>query len=235
MTSVALITGGTSGVGLATAQRFVAGGFDVAICGRTPDRLETAKKKILSGVQNRECLTVVADFSITGQAVSFAEHAISEFGHADVLVNAAAAAPMGPFESISVEQFEETINVNLRSLFYLTQTVWRSMKEQRRGVVVNISSMAAVSPFTGFSAYGASKAWLDLLTKALADEGRVHGLRAYSIRPGTIETPMLRGLFPDYPDDQTLSPESVAELVWQLTQSPWQFSSGEAISISRQS
>lgn len=234
MKSVALITGGTSGVGLATAQRFVTGGFDVAICGRTTDRLETAKKKILAIDKNRECLTVVADFSIPDQAIAFAEKAIAKFGQVDVLVNAAAVAPMGPFESISVEQFEETINVNHRSLFYLTQTVWRSMKEQGRGVVVNISSMAAVSPFTGFSAYGASKAWLDLLTRALADEGREHGLRAYSIRPGTIETPMLRGLFPDYPGDQTLTPESVAELVWQLTQSPWQFSSGEAISISRQ-
>jgi NAD(P)-dependent dehydrogenase (short-subunit alcohol dehydrogenase family) len=235
MKFVALITGGTSGVGLATARRFAAGGYDVAICGRTEERLESARKKILAGAEKRECLTFAADFSHPQQAIEFAEKAIANFGQVDVLVNAAAVAPMGPFESITIDQFEEMVNVNLRSLFYLTQTVWRSMKENRRGVVVNISSMAAVSPFTGFSAYGASKAWLDLLTCALADEGRPHGLLAFSIRPGTIETPMLRGLFPDYPSDQTLAPDSVADVVWQLTQPTWQFSSGEAIAVSRQS
>ena len=144
------------------------------------------------------------------QAKQFGEQVLEHFGHVDVLVNNAATAPLSPFEDISAETFESSINTNIRSVFYLTQLIWKHLKqraqanplEQGRGVVVNISSLAAVDPFPGFSLYGSCKAWLDLITLALAAEGKEFGLRVCSIRPGAVETPMLRGLFPDYPAEQ---------------------------------
>ena len=73
------------------------------------------------------------------------------------------------------------------------------MRRQSGGTIVNISSMAAVDPFPGFSVYGATKAWVELFTKAIAEEGRADGILAFSLRLGAVETPMLRGLFPDFP------------------------------------
>ena len=90
------------------------------------------------------------------------------------------------------------------------------MAKAKQGIVVNISSMAAIDPFTGFSLYGASKGWIETWTKALADEGQRKGIRVYGIRPGAVETPMLRRLFPDYPAQQCVAPTEIAEAIFDL-------------------
>lgn len=254
-TPVAIITGGSSGIGLATAMRFASEGYHVGICGRRSMALESAKEQILaagkltdsSGNRSLECFTFVADLSDVDQAKKFAQAAIKKFGSIDVLVNNAALAPLAPFEEITAEDFEAIINTNLRSSFYLTQIIWRNMKrtaqtatesragnqknQQGRGVVVNISSLAAVDPFPGFSLYGASKAWLDLISLALAAEGRELGLRVCSVRPGAVETPLLRSLFPDFPADQCVLPERIADAVWRCVAEPKKFPSGQAFEI----
>ena len=107
------------------------------------------------------------------------------------------------------------------------------MRKQHSGVIVNVSSLAAADPFPGFSVYGGCKAWVETFTRAIAAEGREFGLRAFSVRPGAVETPMLRGVFPDFPRDQTLAPEDVAELIFSLTLPGLQYSSGEAIVIKK--
>ena len=150
--------------------------------------------------------------------------------------------PLNTFEEISAETFESAINTNIRSVFYLTQLIWKQMKdraqnaplEQGRGVVVNISSLAAVDPFPGFSLYGSCKAWLDLITFALASEGKEFGLRVCSVRPGAVETPMLRGLFPDYPAEQCVEPEEIAAAVWGCVSDPSQYPSGAAFAVTNQ-
>jgi NAD(P)-dependent dehydrogenase (short-subunit alcohol dehydrogenase family) len=152
----------------------------------------------------------------------------------EVLVNAAGYASCTPFGELTAEEFAETWNVNVLSVFRLTQLLWRKMQQQRSGTIVNVSSLAAVDPFPGFSAYGSSKAWVDLFTKALAKEGREWGIRAFSVRPGAVETPMLRGLFPDFPTDQTVSPDEVAEVICDLLRPGFQFSSGQAWGVTRQ-
>lgn len=233
MRPLALITGGTSGIGLATALRFAQARFDIAVWGRSPQRLAEVAESIRQAGAS-ECHTLVADFHFPWRVAATARDFLTSGRRVDVLVNAAAVAPLSPFERLSTEMFDEVLNVNLRAVFFLTQAVWPVMRSQGGGVIVNISSLAAVAPFTGFSAYGASKAWLDTLTIALADEGREIGIRAYSIRPGAVETPMLRRLFPDFPTAQTVSPEEVAALIVELTQPPWKYNSGEAIPISRQ-
>jgi NAD(P)-dependent dehydrogenase (short-subunit alcohol dehydrogenase family) len=244
-TPVCLITGGSSGIGLASAKRFAGAGYHIAICGRRPAPLEAARNQITAAGQAHaiRCHQQVVDLNDADQAKRFGEQVLDHFGHVDVLINNAATAPLSPFEDISVETFESAINTNIRSVFYLTQIIWKHMKqraqasplEQGRGVVVNISSLAAVDPFPGFSLYGSCKAWLDLLTFALAAEGKEIGLRVCSIRPGAVETPMLRGLFPDYPTEQCVRPEEIAEAVWGCVNEPEQYPSGAAFAVTNQS
>ena len=105
------------------------------------------------------------------------------------------------------------------------------MVKQRGGTIINISSMSAVDPFVGFSTYGASKAWLDLLTHSLAQEGKDLNIRVCSIRPGAVDTPLLRGLFPDFPPEQCVTPEAVADIVLGCVTSPSDYPSGSAFPI----
>ena len=231
----AIVTGGSSGIGLATASLFFKNGFKVAFCGRRPEKLEAAKSQLLALADRPDDVgTFVADLETPESMSTFAESAIDFLGHVNVLVNNAALAPLEKFESITAEQFESLINVNVRSNFYLTQAIWRRMINEDGGTIVNISSLAAIDPFPGFSIYGASKAWLDLMTLALAAEGKDHKVRICSIRPGAVETPLLRGLFPDFPADQCVSPEQVAKMVWGCVEEPQKYPSGQFFPVTNQ-
>ena len=231
---VCLITGGSSGIGLATARQFARNGYDISICGRREAKLADAKQEILSAGDGIQCLTLHADLTDVEQARNVADETIASFGRVDVLVNNASDAPLAPFEDISAEVFESTINVSIRSLFYFTQVVWKQMKQQGQGVIVNISSMSAVDPFPGFSLYGACKAWMDLMTHALAGEGKEAGVRVCSIRPGAVETPLLRGLFPDFPAEQCVQPDEIANVAWACVVDPEKYPSGDAFPVTNQ-
>ncbi len=232
MKPVAMITGGNSGIGLATARKFRTEGYSIAICGRDTATLIEAESSL--GGSGSDVFAATVDLSSGGEGRLFVAEAAQRFGRIDVLVNAAGFAACTPFENISADEFEKTYTVNMRGVFEVTQAVWPVMVEMGGGVVVNISSLAAVSPFPGFAAYGSSKAWVDLFTVAIANEGRSHGIRAYSVRPGAVETKMLRGLFPDFPAEQTVSPEAVAAMICQLVGEEFSYSSGQAINVTAQ-
>lgn len=235
-TPVCVITGGTSGIGLAAARLFSKHGYQIAICARRANLLDDAKHQIVEAAPHDSSPFIrTVDLNEPSRAREFGEAVVGTFGRLDVLVNNAGFAPLGPFEELNEATFETVLNVNLRSVFHLTQIAWRQMLKHGRGVVVNISSLAAVDPFPGFSLYGASKAWIDLLTVALAAEGAEQGIRVYSIRPGAVETPMLRGLFPDFPADQCVSPEEVANRVWGCVNEPENFETGKAYEVTNQS
>lgn len=224
---VCLVTGGSSGIGRETIRLFANNGYRIATCGRHPERLESVRRELGEGH-----VVVSVDLAQVDQARKFAEQVDDQFGRLDVLVNNAAVAPLSPFHQIKAETFEHTLNVNIRSPFYLTQFSWRKMMQQGRGVVINISSLAAVDPFPGFSIYGASKAWLDLMTTALQNEGREHGIRIYSIRAGAVETPMLRSAFPDFPADQCVAPDDIAAEVMACVQNKYE--SGSHLVVANQ-
>ncbi len=233
--STAIITGGSSGIGLATAALFFQNGYRVAICGRDSGKLNAAKRELLA-LDDRpgDIAYFVADLTAPQTMADFAKSASDFLGTIDVLVNNAAVAPLEKFESISIDQFESLINVNVKSNFHLTQAIWKLMIPSGGGTIVNISSLSAVDPFPGFSLYGASKAWLDLMTLALSAEGQTHKIRVCSIRPGAVETPLLRNLFPDFPADQCVSPQQVAAIVLGCAEDPQKYPSGSFFPVTNQ-
>jgi NAD(P)-dependent dehydrogenase (short-subunit alcohol dehydrogenase family) len=237
-----LITGGSAGIGLATAQRFLRAGFRVAICGRHPERLAVARHQLCLGLPATSArqadeqadeqagrdiarqgpgetgagrvIAFEADVGNLNDLEALHRDLARAWGRIDVLVNNAATAPLAAFPETSPSDLESVLRTNIQGPWFLTQAIWRDMARSGGGTIVNISSLAAVDPFPGFSLYGASKGWLETWTLALANEGAAVGIRVVGIRPGAVETDLLRGLFPDFPADQCVTPEQVAEAVF---------------------
>lgn len=226
---VCAVAGGTRGIGLAVVRRFLGAGYAVSVAGRQLDLVEQVGRANLQ----QTLLTQQLDLTSAGSGDRFIQHTVDRLGRVDVLVFCAAVAPLAKMDVITDDQFESTVDLNIRAMFYTVRAAWKQMQKQRGGTIVNISSMSAVDPFPGFNVYGASKAWCDLFSKAIADEGAEFGIRAFSIRPGAVETQMLRELFPDYPAEQTLSPEDVAALVWDVCQPSASYVNGQAIDINQ--
>ena len=229
-----VITGGTSGVGLATAIQFAKRGDNVAICGRDQARLDTARAKIEAESTGVNILTFETDLTQSHSGAGFIEYCATEFSSLDVLVNNASFAPCAPIDEMADDVIDACININVRSIYSATRAAWKWMKSQQSGIIINLSSTAAVDPFPGFSLYGSTKAWIELFTVAIANEGREHNIRSYCIRPGAVETPMLRGLFADFPAEQCVSPEAVARLIDLTCHPGLSYSSGQTIKVSLQ-
>ena len=227
---VCIVTGGSSGIGLATAKRFAAQGYRIVICGRQQSKLDAALLALESVPQTIAICGDIGDASMRQQLI---EQTLETFGRIDVLVNNAGAAPLGMLESITSATFTSVFKTNIEAAFLLSQMVWPQLVAIGGGSIVNISSMAAIDPFPGFSIYGASKAWLELFSKAIAAEGAEQSIRVCCVRPGAVETDLLRGLFPDFPADQCVAPEEIADKVWACVADPENHPSGEAFTVSR--
>lgn len=231
MKKVCLISGGSSGIGLATAKRFLKDQYRVGICGRNPDKLQAALDEFDESFQHENIFKLPIDLSQKGASATFVDQSLKHFQRVDVLVNNAGIAPLSPMAQTSDNDFDQVMKINIRAVFESCQAVWDTMAGQKSGAIVNISSLAAVDPFDGFSVYGASKAWVDLFSKAIAKEGKPNNISVFSIRPGAVETPLLKELFPDFPTSETISSSQVAELIWKLTDPTMKGLSGQAIEI----
>lgn len=226
---VCIVTGGSSGIGLATAERFAKAGCRVVICGRDAGRLQSAAESLstLAG----EVASVTLDVGEPNAGRRLVEFALEQFGRVDVLVNNAGTAPLAPAHDMSDEDFEATLATNIRGVFGTSKAVWPIMKKQGGGAIVNVSSLSASDPFAGLGVYGASKAWVELYTQATAEEGREHNIRVFAVAPGAVDTPLLQGLFPDIPMEVRLGPGEVAELIGRLCDDEMTHVSGQSIAI----
>lgn len=224
---VCAITGGSSGIGLATAVRFAEAGYRVAICGRDEARLAAAALRISGG----EVAALACDLAQPRAGREFVSEVLRHWERIDVLVNNAGAAVMAPLEEISSQEFEQMVSVNVAATFDATQRAWTAMKAAGGGTVINIASQSARDPFPGFSVYGGCKAWVTTFSKAIAGEGRTANIRVYAVLPGAVETPMLRSVLPDLPAENTLAAADVAETVYALTLPPWRHASGSCIDV----
>ncbi len=225
--SVVVVTGGGRGIGRAICERFAAGGAHVVAAARSAEDLEETRR-IIERSSGR-CHARPTDVCETGEIEALIESTVERLSRVDVLVNNAGVAPLSGIEDLEPELFEAIISVNVTAVYHGCRAVWPVMKKQGGGVIVNISSVASIDPFPGFAAYGASKAWVNAWTKALAEEGKAHGIRVFAVAPGAVETRMLRDAFPEFPADQTLQPSDVADVVHALAQPSCQYVTGQTV------
>lgn len=180
MSPVALVTGGSSGIGFAIVEAFLAAGYRVAATGRSKDRL-------LAAFGDR-VLCIEADATDPSLFPSVVATVASTYGSLDVLVNNAGGATFGQrLESASLETWDSVFNLNARSTFFMMQAA-RSALIQSRGSIVNFSSVLASRPAAGLGPYSASKAAVDMLTQTAALELAPHGVRVNCVAPATIQT-----------------------------------------------
>ncbi len=229
---VVVVTGGGRGIGRAICQRFAADGAQVMAAARNAVELEDTQREITQS--GGRCHVHPTDVCVPDEIHALIEATAGRFGRIDVLVNCAGIAPQALIEELEPSLFNTIRCVNVDAVYFTCRRVWPVMKAQKSGVIVNISSIASIDAFPGFAAYGAAKAWVNAWTKALAEEGRGCGIRVFSVAPGAVETRMLRDAFPDFPDNQTLQPTDVANVVHCLAQQGCRYATGQTVFVRRQ-
>ncbi|GIX29356.1 MAG: NAD(P)-dependent oxidoreductase [Burkholderiales bacterium] len=182
-----IVTGGSRGIGFATARAFLEAGARVALCARNPVRLKNAASQLAGG---ERLLSRVANVSDPHQVRAFAEAAMDAFGAPGVLVNNAGVLSVGPFACEPFERMGAVIDVNLKGVMYMTRAVLPAMLERGEGVIVNVSSGAGLTGFPEIVSYCASKFGVVGFSAALDEEVRATGVRVYALCPGRVATDM---------------------------------------------
>ncbi len=229
--AVVVVTGGGRGIGRAICERFAAAGARVVAVARSQDELDETRRSIAEA--GGQCAVERVDLTKPDEIKRLIAGVATRYERLDVLVNCAGVAPRGPIEELGPKLFETILAVNVKAVYHACREAWPVMQKQGGGVIVNISSVASVDPFPGFSAYGAAKAWVNTWTKALASEGQDHGIRVYAVAPGAVETRMLRSAFPDFPADQTSQPADIAEVVFAAADHDSKHENGETVFVNK--
>jgi NAD(P)-dependent dehydrogenase (short-subunit alcohol dehydrogenase family) len=183
----ALITGGTSGIGRATADQLSQLGIHVVVVGRNRERAEKTVAEIRSAGGNADF--IAADLKDTSSAREVARKAIElGQGHVDILINSAGIFPFGPTDKTTEEEFDRVYSLNVKVPYFLVAELAPPMAKRGRGAIVNVSTMVADYGAPGMSLYGSSKAAMNLLTKAWAAEYGPRGVRVNAVSPGPTRT-----------------------------------------------
>jgi NAD(P)-dependent dehydrogenase (short-subunit alcohol dehydrogenase family) len=209
---VVLVTGGSSGIGLAAAHKLAEAGAITIICGRDEDKLLEAKKEVEA--RGFELITYAADLSDMADCDRFAQVLIANHGGVDVLVNNAGRSIRRAIESSydRFHDFERTMQLNYFGALRLTMALLPSMTAKKRGHVINISSIGVLTNAPRFSAYVASKAALDAWTRCASSELQDLGIKFTTINMPLVRTPMIAPT-KIYQNVPTLSPDEAADLI----------------------
>ena len=214
MTKVAVVTGGGSGIGRASALALARNGFSVVIAGRRRDALEETVS--LGAPSEARIVPVVADVSDPQQVAALFGETKRAFGRLDVLFNnAGRGAPGVNLEDLTVEQWLSVVNVNLNAAFYCTQEAFRIMKDQepRGGRIINNGSISAHAPRPNSAPYTATKHAITGLTKASALDGRKYDIACCQIDIGNAATPLASRMADGVPQaDGSVRPEPLMDV-----------------------
>ncbi|MBK9152941.1 MAG: glucose 1-dehydrogenase [Chloracidobacterium sp.] len=239
---IAIVTGATSGIGRATALRFAREGIGVFAVGRNETELSRLSDECsdLAG----EVRAFRADLSDRSQTEGLAAAAVEEFGRLDILVNAAGIIKNGSIETTSLEDWDSMLNINLDSVFHLTQKCVPFLVESK-GNIVNVSSVTGLRAFPNVLAYCVSKAAIDQFTRCVSLELGPAGVRVNAVNPGVVVTNLhKRGGMSDeayekfldnagntHPIGRAGTPEEVAELIAFLASDQASWITGVTYSI----
>jgi NAD(P)-dependent dehydrogenase (short-subunit alcohol dehydrogenase family) len=233
---VAIVTGATSGIGMATARKFTEQGGKVAAAGR--------KKDVLAKIAAPSIRTYAVDLLNEPETAAFVQNVLNDFGRIDVLVNAAGIIASGTIENTTLSDYDLMMNINVRSVFQLTQLALPSIIE-RKGNIVNVSSVTGLRAFPNVFAYCISKAAVDQFTRCAALELAPKGVRVNAVNPGVVRTNLHRnsGMSEDayaafverskttHPIGRVGDPEEIADLMMFLASSKAGWITGVTYSI----
>ena len=208
--AVALLTGAGGAIGRATAIHLAKDGWRLGLLGRTASKLDATVDAL--GENNPGAITHPCDLADPESVVASVDELIDRFGRLDAVINIAGISPQVPIADLDASLIQSVLAQNLSGHLLLVATAW-PMLAACSGCVVNVSSMASIDPYRGFTAYAASKSGLDSLTRSIMSEADDTGIRAFTLNPGAVETPLLRGLFDEsmIAREATLHPNEVAE------------------------
>jgi NADP-dependent 3-hydroxy acid dehydrogenase YdfG len=186
----AIITGASSGIGKATAHALVQEGFAVILAARSIEKLTELESELVSG--GHKALAVQADVTIRNDMKEVAKAAMDTYGRIDVLVNNAGIMPLSFMKNLHEDEWEQTIDVNVKGVMNSIAAVLPAMMEQKDGHIVNISSIAGISVFASAAVYCGTKYAVEAITEGIRLELSVpYNIRATSIRPGGVETNLM--------------------------------------------
>jgi NAD(P)-dependent dehydrogenase (short-subunit alcohol dehydrogenase family) len=199
----ALITGGSSGIGLAIGRMLREEGFELTLASRTKEKIEAAAAELGAHA-------IAADVAKEEDCVRLVAEHKDRFGGLDVLVNSAGIGIAGTVESLVTKHIDLQLGVNLRGLLIVTRESIPLLKESK-GWVINLASIAGTIPTPGVTVYGATKAAVIALTRSMNAELDGDGVRAIALCPGFVDTPMAE--WSGVSGDEMIRPEDCAELV----------------------
>lgn len=234
---MALVTGGSRGIGRAVALAFVKAGANVALCARDLTKAElVAEEARALGV---EALAIKADIAHSAEVEALVQTCLGKFGRLDILVNNAGIVKDALVVRMKDEDWDRVLEVNLRGAFYSIRSALKPMMKQRGGRIINIASVVGVMGNVGQANYVAAKAGLIGLTKAVAREAASWGITVNAVAPGFIETDMVASLpekvrqayLEQIPLKRLGSPEEVAAVVCFLASDAASYITGQVIHV----
>lgn len=227
MSKVALITGATSGIGKATAEKLASEGFDLVLCGRRKERLESLK----STLENQVKVTTLA-FDVRDKEAVF--HAINSleapFNHIDILINNAGNAHgMDPIQTGNTDDWDAMIDINVKGLLYVSKAIIPGMIERKKGHIINLGSSAGKEVYPNGNVYCASKFAVDALNQGMRMDLYQHGIKVGAIDPGLVQTEFSEVRFKGdidrakkvYQGFEALQPKDIADIIHFVISRPY--------------
>lgn len=205
----AIVTGATSGIGLAVAREFLERGHNVFICGRNADRLAAALASLMDDFGSERVDGSICDVRSLASAEEMVSLTAARFGGIDVLINNAGVAFVTPFEEVTPDQWHSIIDTNLTGVFNCCRAALPWLKKVESSDIVNLGSRSGRYAFRGGTGYNTSKFGLQGFTEALFLDLHQYGIRVSLVAPGTVAT----GLGGTTPEDWHLLPKDVAKVV----------------------
>ena len=227
MNKTVLITGSTSGIGLGIAKQFAKEGYNIMFHG-----LEVNGAEIATEVGNKYGVKVAfsnANLLHSEAIENLVAETIKIFGHVHVLINNAGIQYVSPIDEFPNNKYENIIAINMNAIFYASKAVWKTMKKQKFGRIINISSVHGIRASEFKSAYVTAKHGVIGMTKVLALEGASFNITCNTICPGYVKTPLVEGQIADQAKAHNMTEVEVVEKVMLKKQAVKQFITLEAI------
>lgn len=230
----ALVTGSGRGIGRETAIMLSKKGFNMIICSRTQKEIESTVKVIKSFGANGQVIGRKCDVSVYSQVDSLVNEALKVYGRIDVLINNAGITYVKKLVDTTEEQWDKTLDINLKGTFLLCKAIVPHMIENNCGVIINVSSGAGKVGFEDISAYCASKFGMMGLTESLAREVANFKIRVMTICPGEVATKMQQDVDARYYElnkHKMLRPKNVAEKIVEMICNENKYKNGIAVDL----